>query len=158
MTLPHGRPRARGAHRSLHAASSRDRGSAVVEFCVLTVVLLVPLIYAAAAVGKALDARAAAAAAVKEAGRAYVTAQNPASASVRASTAARLMLSDRGVGLPAGALRLSCSGRCLSPGTTVRTTLTMRVNLPAVPGLGALSIPVSASAVTPVDRFRGDPT
>ncbi|MBM6400890.1 pilus assembly protein [Phycicoccus sp. MQZ13P-5] len=138
-----------------------ERGSAVVEFVTLAVLLLIPLVYLVLMLGRVQAGAYAVSQAAREAGRAYVTADSGEDAAARARAAADLAFADQrfeGV----GRLELACDGTpCLRPDGRVRTTATVRVPLPLVPAfvreVVPLSVPVSADHVSTVDRFRGFP-
>jgi hypothetical protein len=131
----------------------------VVEFVVLAVVLLVPLAYLVVALARVQAGSFAASQAAREAGRAFVTAEDDSAAPARARAAAHIAFLDHDVdGL--GRLTIDCDGvPCLRPDGVVETTATVRVPLPFVPEFVGdavpLSVPVSASQVLRVDRFRG---
>lgn len=134
-----------------------DEGSALVEFTFLGVLLLVPLAYVVVAALTVQKAAFAVTAATREAGRAFVTtsAGDPFD---RAEAAAELAMRDQGLGLPAGALRMSCEGPCLAPGTRVRVVLDYRVVLPLLPsalaGQQIGGIVVRGRHLEVVDEFR----
>lgn len=139
-----------------------DDGTAVVEFVVLAVLVLVPLLYVVMCVARVQAAAYAATQAVREAGRVYVTAESVAQAAQRAGTAARLAVSDQGFELPAGALSVTCAGgACLSPGSQVRVRVSLDVPLPLLPDALAdavpSTIPVVATHLAAVDSYRADP-
>lgn len=137
---------------------TRDEGSAVVEFVVLVVLVLVPLTYVVTTAARVQAAAFAAAQAVREAGRAFVSSATPAQARTRATAAARIALADHGLELPPGALRLAClGGGCLRPGSRVAVSLDLAARIPLVPaGLGLpTSVPVHADHLAPVDVYRG---
>ncbi len=139
-----------------------DRGSAVVEFLVVAVGLLVPVAYLAACAGAVESAAYATSQAAREAGRAYVTAGGAAEGRARALAAARLAFADQGLVLPNGALRVTCvDGSCLAPGSAVLVDVRWALPLPWLPagitGDTAASLPVSATHRVPVDDFRADP-
>jgi hypothetical protein len=98
--------------------------------------------------------------AVREAGRAFVTADTVPDARVRAATAARLALLDQGFELPARALSIRCSsGGCLQPESSVHVELAWSVDLPWLPqflGEERTEIPITAQRTMPVDTYRGD--
>lgn len=148
--------RARGAGLTL-----AERGSAIVEFVFLAVVLMVPLIYLVMMLARLQAGAYAATAAAREAGRAYVTATEEASAGARAEAAARIAFEDQGFGA-VGTLTVTCDGSpCLRPEGRIETSTTVTVPLPLVPsfarGVIPLQVPVSASHLSTVDRFRGEP-
>ncbi|RJK96369.1 pilus assembly protein [Vallicoccus soli] len=137
-----------------------DTGSAIVEFCFLGVLLMVPLAYVVLAVFHVQAAAYGAAAATRESGRAYTTTPAGGDAEGRAWAAAGVALADHGVDLADQDYALTCSADpCSSPGGTVRTTIAVDVPLPLLPRfLGdAATFRVEATHVQPVDRFRGAP-
>lgn len=141
--------RCRGANRS-----SADDGTAIVEFIVLAVLVMIPLAYAVLVVLKVHSATYATVTAAREAGRAYVTADNTTSAAARARAAARLALADQG--LPEPQLHIACTGgACLSPGSAISVEVRADVAIPLIPnGDGRGVIPVSAEHTSPVDTYR----
>ena len=86
----------------------RDRGTAVVEFVLLGVVLLVPLLYLALALSAVQRTVYGVTQAAREAGRAAVTG-TAATAAARAEHAARLALADQG--LPADGVGSATAAR-----------------------------------------------
>ena len=111
-----------------------DRGSAVVEFVTLGVVLMVPLVYLVLAMGRVQAATFAADGSARAAARAFVLAPTDGDASDRARAAVRLGLRDQGFDEADGALDVTCSARqCLTPGGQVVATVTVDVVLPGVP-------------------------
>lgn len=138
-----------------------DEGSAAIEFIVVGIGLLVPLVYLASAAATVQAAALASAQAVREAGRAFSSSATPAQGRRLATAAASLALADHGLELPGGALRLACTdGPCLSPGSAVEVVLAWEVALPWLPGTVAADvparIPVEARQRVPIDDFRGD--
>lgn len=133
-----------------------ERGSAVVEFVFLTVVVLVPLIYLVLTVARIQAGTYAVAQASREAGRAYVTAETGDDAPGRASAAAQIAFADFGF---VGELDIGCDGApCLRPEGRVTVRAVVEVPLPLVPDFARavvpLQIPVSSTSVSTVDRFR----
>ncbi len=138
-----------------------ERGSAVVEFVVLAVLMLVPLVYLVMMLARVQAGSYAVSQAAREAGRAYVTAEAGDDAAARAEAAARIAFMDHSFE-DSGRLSVACNGTpCLRPDGQVETTATVRVPLPLVPSFVRdvipLSVPVSASHLSTVDRFRGLP-
>ena len=140
--------------------ASRERGSAVIEFIVIGVLVMIPLAYISMCVMRVQAASVASSLAVREAGRAFVSADTVAEAQTRAMVAARLALADQGFDLPASSLSFRCStGRCLDPQTSVHVQLEWSVDLPWMPdflGEARTSIPLTARRTMPVDAYRGD--
>lgn len=135
----------------------RDDGRAIVEFIVLGIGLLLPLVYLVLTAARIQAGAFSASLAGREAGRAFVTAASDAEAESRARTAASLAFSDfafdRGTGL-----ELRCDGSpCLRPGGQVTATASITVQLPLVPDFIAEHVPssvtVSSSHVSSVDSF-----
>ena len=136
---------------------SDDRGSAVVEFTYLGVLLLVPLVYVMLTVFSVQKAAFGVTEAARAAGRAYATAGSDEAGRERAAFATRLALADQGLE-PEAPPRLVCEAvPCLSPGAAVTVSVTYRVPLPLVGDLFGVvpgSIPVTGRHVAVVDRFR----
>jgi hypothetical protein len=136
-----------------------DAGTAVVEFIVVAVGLLVPMAYVALSAAAVQTAAFASTEAVREAGRAFSTAATPEQGTMRAQAAARLAFADHGLELPFGALALSCTeGACLAPGSVVEVDLHWSVALPWLPGSMdrdvPARIPIQATQRVPVDDYR----
>jgi hypothetical protein len=134
----------------------------VVEFVFLTVLLMVPLFYLVMTVSRVQAASYAASAAVREAGRAFVTADDEASAGVRADAAARIAFEDQGFHRTDARLSVVCETTpCLRAEGRVELTAVVVVPLPLVPSFARkvvpLEVPITASHVAVVDRFRGQP-
>lgn len=143
-------------------AGGSDGGSAVLEFIALGVGVLVPLGYIVLAAAGVQSAVFASTQAVREAGRAYISAGTTAEAQTRALGAARLAFDDHGLDLPADALTVTCpGGHCLAPGAVVTVELDWRVPVPWLPSSLAGSapglVPVHVRHVVPVDEYRGSP-
>ena len=137
--------------------AGREDGRAIVEFVFLGVLVFVPIVYLIVTLGLIQRASFAAATAVREAGRVFVTSSSDAQARERAGIASRLAFEDYGV--PGGTLAVACDGSpCLRPEGRVRTTTRVIVNLPLVPDfLGSVipaSVPIEATHEVTVDRFR----
>jgi len=138
-----------------------ERGTAVVEFVVLAVLMLIPLIYLVMMMARLQAGSFAVSQAAREAGRAYVTAASGEAAPGRAQAAARIAFLDHSFE-DNGRLSIACDGSpCLRPDGRVETTATVRVPLPLIPAfvreVVPMSLPVSASHLSTVDRFRGLP-
>lgn len=136
----------------------RESGSAVVEFVMLGVLLLLPLVYLVFALGRVQAGAFTVSQAAREAGRAYVTTDAGEDPAARARAAARISFLDQRFE-DTGTLTIACDGSpCLRPDGRVETSATVLVPLPLVPAfledVLPLSIPVTASQVSTVDRFR----
>ena len=137
-----------------------DEGSAVVEFVVLAVVLLVPLIYLVLMLARLQAGSFAVTQAARESGRAFVTAGSEEAAPARAEAAADIAFEDQGADVFFGEpeLEVTCSGSpCLSPEGEIRSVATVTVPLPLVPSFARdvvpLEVPVSATQVSVVPRY-----
>lgn len=124
------------------ARRSAERGNALVEFTWLAVLLMVPLVYLMLTVFEVQKAAYAMEAASREAGRAFVTADDGADPRARAYAAARLAASDQDVALSADQLRVGCDDGCV-PGDTVRVVVRTQVPLPFVPAFLSGRVPAS---------------
>lgn len=136
-----------------------EAGSAVIEFVFLAVLMMVPLFYFVMVLARLQAGAYGVSAAAREAGRAYVTAQVPAQAAARASSAAELAFVDQGFAHE-GKLAITCDGEpCLRPDGRIQITATVAVPMPLVPaffsGSVPMQIPVSATHVVTADRFGG---
>ncbi|HSK26846.1 MAG TPA: hypothetical protein VK894_08060 [Jiangellales bacterium] len=132
-----------------------ERGSAIVEFHFLGLLLLVPLVYVLLSVLEVQAAAYGVTQAAREAGRLFVATGDEAAA----RAAAGIALSDQGVDEGSAGVSFACSARpCYSPGAEVTVTVTSTVRLPFLPDVLAdavnARIPVSATHGTVVDRFR----
>jgi Flp pilus assembly pilin Flp len=138
-----------------------DSGSAVVEFCLLAVLMLVPVVYLVLALGRVQAGAFAAQGAAREAGRAFVTAQDEGSARGRADAAAAIAFADQGFRDPSQVgIDIGCAASpCLAPDQRVTVRSRVLVVLPGVPRLLDRLLParleVTARHVATVDRFRG---
>ncbi len=117
---------------------NREAGNAALEFVVLAVLLLVPLVYVILAVLRVQGAAYGIAEATREAGRAYVSAPSSSDAFARACTAATVaMRNQAGDEFDcASQLRVTCVGACVSaltPGDTIRVEIDLPVALPMLP-------------------------
>lgn len=151
MALRRGRP--------LTRQCNSERGSAVVEFCSLALLLIVPLAYVVLAVFRVQAGAYGITAAAREAGRAYVTVSDPRNAEGRATAAAAVVAADQGLTLPPGAVTISCSAQpCLTPGSSVVVRIDTSVRLPFLPavfaGRALASIALHARHTEMVDLYR----
>lgn len=135
----------------------RDDGRAIVEFIVLGIGLLIPLVYLVLVAARVQAGAFSASLAGREAGRAFVTATNDDEAESRARSAAALAFGD--FAFDHGTrLDLSCDASpCLRPGGHVTTTASISVQLPLVPDFLAEHVPssvtVSSTHVSAVDTY-----
>lgn len=132
-----------------------ERGSAIVEFHFLGLLLMVPLIYVLLAVLDVQRASYGVTQAAREAGRIFVATGNESAARL----AARVALADQGLAADAADISIQCSAApCYQPGAEVTVTVGSTVRLPFVPEVlaGAVNaeIPVDATHASVIDRFR----
>ena len=138
--------------------ASDDAGSALVEFCLLVVLLLVPLVYLVVALGRIEAGAFAVQRAAREAGRAFVTGADDSDGRVRGRAAAELAFADLGFVSSGHRADLTCASEdCHVADSRVQVHATLDVRLPAVPrGLDRaipLHLRLTARHVVTVDRF-----
>ncbi|MGN6221116.1 MAG: TadE/TadG family type IV pilus assembly protein [Microbacterium sp.] len=138
-----------------------ERGSAALEFILVGLLLLVPLVYLIVSLGLVQGQSLGAEAAARHIARAVSTASDAADARVRAD-AVLAAVSDE-YDLDGVDLSLSCTPagvECPSAGATLHVIVRTKVTLPLVPpvlGLDDLAaIPVEASSAQKVSRFWGE--
>lgn len=138
-------------------ASGGDDGAAMVEFVVLAVVLVVPLVYLVIAIFDVQRATFATTAAVREAARVFVVSSSTGEAEQRAHQAVELALRDQGVPSEWATVDIQClADPCLTPGAKVVVQVATVVPLPLVPWLGdrpTAAVPVRASHTQTVDMY-----
>jgi len=137
----------------------------VVEFSVVFVALVLPLLYAIVTMAGVQRAMLGTSGAAREAGRVWATADSPAQARERAERAAAEVLANFGLD-DAGRRELRISSWCpgvgggcrdgFGRGATVEVTVRYRVPVAGFlqPLVGA-ELPVDATHRTRVDRYRG---
>ncbi len=139
-----------------------ERGSAVVEFLGVSLVLLVPLVYLILTMARIQAASFAAEGAAREAGRLIAQADTIEEGIVAAQLGVQLAFADQGIEVdPAAALEVTCSvPECLTAGEYVLIEVHTEVALPLAPdflsGTLPTSVAISADAMTAVSGFRDD--
>lgn len=133
-----------------------EEGSAITEFIMVAVGILIPIGYLVIALAQILGSHAAAQHAVREAGRVFVRDTSIQAGQWRAQQAANIAFADRGIDLPEQALQLECEPSCLVPGGTVRVVIDWNMPLPWLPGSLAsiVSVPIKASEEFVIDTYR----
>ncbi|MGO0576951.1 pilus assembly protein [Ornithinimicrobium panacihumi] len=131
----------------------------LVEVAFLLVLLVAPLFYLVGTLARVQAGAYAATAAAREAGRAFVTAQEAGEASGRGHAAAGLVFSAHGFSDVEGSVSLSCvGGDCLAPGSGVSVDSRVTVELPLIPdfmnGVVPTSVTLTAHHLEGVDEFR----
>lgn len=141
-----------------------DAGTALVEFVLLGVVVLVPLLYLALAASAVQRSVYGVTQAAREAGRAYATGTT-ATAAARADHAAALALADQGLSAAGAEVRYGpVDGDCadataepwpLGPGAVFAVCVTSRLEVPGVPGaLAGERTTVTGRFVVHADPYR----
>lgn len=136
-----------------------EKGTAIVEFVWLGILLLVPLLYVVLAVFDTQRGAFAASAAARSASRAFVTSPDQESAFARAEAAALLAFHDQGIEAGGFDLQITCHpdpAACLSPGSVVTAQVHSAVALPLMPALGGSPPRIGVDAVhrSPYGEFR----
>ncbi|WP_166356364.1 pilus assembly protein [Phytoactinopolyspora limicola] len=132
-----------------------ERGSAIVEFHLLGLLLLVPVVYIMVATLDVQRSSYGVTQAAREAGRLYVVTGDLSAARQAAAVALRDQRLDAGD----VSVNVTCpAAPCHRPGTEVTVTVHTEVALPLVPdvlaGVAHTRIPVTATHVAVVDRYR----
>lgn len=137
-----------------------DAGSAALEFVLVGLLLLVPLVYLVVALGLIQDHALGAEAGARHIARAVSTSPDADAARRRAELVMESVAMEYGLDAASTDLSLACRPAgvdCPAAGTTVVVTLRTRVALPLVPPVFGLdrvaSVPIEASAVQKVSRF-----
>jgi Flp pilus assembly protein TadG len=131
-----------------------ERGAALLEFVVLGVCVLLPLVYVVLAVMKVQAASFGVTEAARQAGRAFAQADTAANGSDRANLAARLALQDQGISVDQAQVTINCHvGRCLSPGSSATVHVATRISLPFVPDVWSDS---SMTSIEVSGEYRAD--
>src|SRR6476469_944673 len=135
-----------------------ERGSAVVEFTFLCLLLMVPVVYFIITVGQLQGGSFAVVGAADQAAKVYVAQPDAASGRAAAEQAVLLALADYGQPAGNGTVDTRCEpADCLAPGSAVTVTVRLTVPLPFLPFSDALHLnasQLSASATQLVGRFR----
>ncbi len=144
--------------REFRKLCKQDEGSAMLEFIVVAVAIIMPLIYVAIAVMNVHAGSFAAHAAAREAARAFMSSGSVAQGNSLAHALAQQAFGDHGVNAGTPHLEITCiGGPCLSPGSLVNVDVSSSISLPLVPRWGdeaPLSFPVEANVTLMVDQFR----
>lgn len=132
-----------------------ERGSAMVEFVWLAILLLVPLVYLLLSTFEVQRGAFGVSAASRAAGRAYSLADSPEEGRRQARLAAAIALRDQGI--EEFELEISCRPEpCLAPGSVASVVVRAQVQLPLLPdalGGGAPSFAVESTHRVPSGRY-----
>ncbi|XAS66160.1 hypothetical protein V3C33_11665 [Micrococcaceae bacterium Sec5.7] len=146
------------AQGSKRAGTQRERGSAVVEFTFLALLLMIPLVYFIITMGQIQGGSFAVVGAADQAAKVYVAQADAHSGRTAAEQAALLALADYGHPAENARVEASCDpSDCMAAGSAVTVTVHLTVPLPFVSFGEAFRLSaseLSASATQIVGRFR----
>ena len=135
-----------------------ERGSAIVEFTFLSLLLMVPLVYFIVTMGQLQGGSFAVVGAADQAAKVFVAQEDAAVGRAAAEQAVLLALADHGLSAANSRVETSCApADCLAAGSAVTVTVHLTVPLPFVPFSEVLDLnagQLSASATQLVGRFR----
>jgi Flp pilus assembly protein TadG len=141
--------------------SPRDqRGSALVEFSWLGILLLLPVLWIVLSVFQVQRGAFGVSAAARAAARAYSLAPDDATGLVRARQAVRLALADQGADGVAPEVRVTCTpypSDCHQGTSVITVSVHSRVVLPLVPsalGGNRPSFALDATQTVPIGQFQ----
>ncbi|MFB7251739.1 TadE family protein [Microbacterium sp. NPDC056234] len=139
-----------------------DDGSAALEFIVVGVILLVPLVYLVLTLGAVQEQTLGAEAAARHTARAMGQAPDAVAAAARGDAILTGVIEEYGMDPASVQVSIACtpaSASCPAPGATVVVTVSTRVSLPFVPQVFGLdrvaAIPVEAVAAQKMSRVWG---
>lgn len=139
-------------------SETEARGSAVVEFIFLGVLLLLPVVYLIVVLAQLQGAAYAAAGAADQAGKVFLRDNGQKTAEQRAEEAVVLALQDFGFTPEQGQLQIDCVPvNCQASGTRVTVVVRVRVPLPLIPSLPGVTLSAATMEATSfqiVGRFR----
>lgn len=134
--------------------SEPESGSAMIEFIFLVTLLLVPLIYLVIAAGALQSATYAAVGAADHGAKVFVSAESEGQASARVADAVHRAAANMGIDGARTSFSYSCSGTCLSPGSTVTVRVSIDTVLPLLPAdWSPRTGRVKSSATHRIDRY-----
>lgn len=140
----------------------QERGSALVEFTWLAILLMVPLLYVVLTVFEVQRAAFGVSSAARAAARSYALAPAEEAAPVRARTAAHLAMADQDLEEASRAIEIRCTPdpeNCLAPGSVITVAVAYAVPLPLLPpalGEQRPSVRVEAQHSVPYGTYRQD--
>jgi Flp pilus assembly protein TadG len=136
-----------------------ERGSALVEFSWLAIILLVPLVWIVISVFEVQQGAFATSAAARAAGRAYALAPDDATGSARADAVVRQVLADQGTPGQRARVTVTCdapAGNCHVGTSIITVRVDSGVDLPFAPailGRGAASFSLDATHTVPIGQY-----
>ena len=129
-----------------------ERGSAIVEFLGLGVLLGVPLFYVLVSLSQFQAAALASVSISEQASRLYAQAPDAATADGRLRVAVAEMAGGYRLDPATVHVNVGCAPRCFAPGSTVTARVTIDVPLPLMPAAARVGT-VSADAAVATPRF-----
>lgn len=152
----------RGTHGGRPRAERRDEGSAALEFILVGLVLLVPIVYLVVALGAIQGQALGVETAARQLARTIAGAPDVATADARASRVRDAIVAEYGLDPQSVEIEVTCAGAalaCPEAGALLTVTVTTSVPLPLVPAILGLDdlarVPVASSSVQKVSRFWG---
>ena len=146
----------------IESLASDEDGSAVVEFIVVGLLMLVPLVYLVITLGLVQEQTLGAEAAARHTARVIGQAPDAATADARAEDVMDNVIREYGMDADDVTVSVTCvsaTAACPEAGATVVVTVNARVSLPFLPPLFGLdeigSIPIEAQAAQKVSRLWG---
>ena len=140
------------------SSADAERGSAVVEFTFLSLLLMVPVVYFIITVGQLQGGSFAVVGAADQAAKVFVAQPDAPRGRAAAEQAVQLALADYGHPAENASLETTCNpSDCAAAGTAVTVTVHLTVPLPFVPFGDALRLDaghLSATATQVIGRFR----
>ena len=140
------------------AGGERQRGSAMVEFTFLALLLMVPVVYFLVTVGQIQGGSFAVVGAADQAAKVFVSQTEPALARTVAEQSVLVALKDYGYPAQAAKMHITCDrSDCLSAGASVTVSVRLTIPLPMVPFGDSLSLDaavLNASSTQVVGRFK----
>ena len=143
---------------SPNGGDDAERGSAVVEFTFLSLLLMVPLVYFIITMGQLQGGSFAVVGAADQAAKVFVAQPDAAAGRAAAEQAVLLALADHGHPAADARIETTCEpADCMAAGSAVTVTVHLTVPLPFIPFSEVLDLnagQLSASATQLVGRFR----
>lgn len=155
-------PPSRWSERLRQQSELGEEGAAALEFILVGLLLLVPVVYLIVALGSIQGQTLGADAGARHIARAVATAENVEESDQRAERILQTIAAEYGMDAGAVEVRVTCAGEgaCPRAGATVVITVRTEVALPLVPpvwGLDRLAVvPIEATAAQKVSRFWSD--
>ena len=143
-------------------ASTDDEGSAALEFILVGLVLLVPIVYLIVALGTIQGQSLGVETGARQLARTVADSPDSATADARAQRVRDAIVAEYGLDPDAVSVSIECGGaapECPTAGALLSVTMRTSVPLPLVPavlGLDQLArVPVEAASVQRVSRYWG---